>query len=123
MRTQVVIVGSGPSGLLLGQLLAKEGEFIAIANVATDAQRRLAVRGQCLRALSSERGVLAGDDDSSAGVGELPRSCPADAARGAGDDDDLASQVEQRVQSALHARLTSASRWPPVRGPSTIQTR
>ena len=25
MRTQVVIVGSGPSGLLLGQLLAKEG--------------------------------------------------------------------------------------------------
>ena len=25
MRTQVVIIGSGPSGLLLGQLLAKEG--------------------------------------------------------------------------------------------------
>ena len=25
MRTQVVIVGSGPSGLLLGQLLAKAG--------------------------------------------------------------------------------------------------
>ncbi len=25
MRTQVVIVGSGPSGLLLGQLVAKEG--------------------------------------------------------------------------------------------------
>ncbi|MFN6985769.1 MAG: FAD-dependent monooxygenase, partial [Rhizobium oryzihabitans] len=25
MRTKVVIIGSGPSGLLLGQLLAKEG--------------------------------------------------------------------------------------------------
>jgi len=34
MRTQVVIIGAGPSGLLLGQLLLKEG----ISNVVLERQ-------------------------------------------------------------------------------------
>ena len=37
MRTQVVIIGSGPSGLLLGQLLAKAGiEAVILDRVGKD---------------------------------------------------------------------------------------
>lgn len=53
MRTQVVIVGSGPSGLLLGQLLAKEG----IDNIILEQKSKDYVLGR-IRAGVLEEGAV-----------------------------------------------------------------
>ncbi|HEX8755411.1 MAG TPA: 4-hydroxybenzoate 3-monooxygenase [Steroidobacteraceae bacterium] len=66
MRTQVVIVGAGPSGLLLGQLLLKEG----IANVVLERQTAEHVLGR-IRAGIIETGTVELLD--AAGIGERVR--------------------------------------------------
>jgi p-hydroxybenzoate 3-monooxygenase len=53
MRTQIVIIGSGPSGLLLGQLLAREG----IGNIVLERADRNHVLGR-VRAGVLEQGTL-----------------------------------------------------------------
>ncbi|MDT3380453.1 4-hydroxybenzoate 3-monooxygenase [Labrys neptuniae] len=63
MRTQVVIIGSGPSGLLLGQLLANEG----IANIILERAGRDHVLGR-VRAGVLEQGTLDLIDEAKAGV-------------------------------------------------------
>jgi p-hydroxybenzoate 3-monooxygenase len=63
MRTQVVIVGAGPSGLLLGQLLLKEG----ISNVILERQSGEHVLGR-IRAGIIETGTV--ELLEAAGVGE-----------------------------------------------------
>ncbi len=63
MRTQVVIIGAGPSGLLLGQLLLKEG----IANVVLERQTGERVLSR-IRAGIIEPGTV--DLLDAAGVGE-----------------------------------------------------
>ena len=62
MRTQVVIIGAGPSGLLLGQLLAKAG----IDNVILELKSRDYVLGR-IRAGVLEEGTARLLDE--AGVG------------------------------------------------------
>ncbi|WP_454818109.1 4-hydroxybenzoate 3-monooxygenase [Labrys neptuniae] len=62
MRTQVVIIGSGPSGLLLGQLLANEG----IANIILERASRDHVLGR-VRAGVLEQGTLDLIDEAKAG--------------------------------------------------------
>jgi p-hydroxybenzoate 3-monooxygenase len=66
MRTQVVIVGAGPSGLLLGQLLLKEG----ISNVVLERQTAEHVLGR-IRAGIIETGTV--DLLDAAGIGERMR--------------------------------------------------
>lgn len=66
MRTQVVIVGAGPSGLLLGQLLCKEG----IANIVLERQTGEHVLGR-IRAGIIETGTVQLLD--AAGAGERMR--------------------------------------------------
>ena len=66
MRTQVAIVGAGPSGLLLGQLLLKEG----ISNIVLERQTADHVLGR-IRAGIIETGTV--DLLESAGVGERMR--------------------------------------------------
>lgn len=63
MRTQVVIVGAGPSGLLLGQLLLREG----ISNVVLERQTGTHVLGR-IRAGIIETGTV--ELLEAAGVGE-----------------------------------------------------
>ena len=63
MRTQVVIIGSGPSGLLLGQLLANEG----IANIILERASRDHVLGR-VRAGVLEQGTLDLIDEAKAGA-------------------------------------------------------
>jgi p-hydroxybenzoate 3-monooxygenase len=53
MRTQVVIIGSGPSGLLLGQLLTEAG----IANVILDRATKAHILGR-VRAGVLEQGTV-----------------------------------------------------------------
>lgn len=62
MRTQVAIIGSGPSGLLLGQLLADAG----IDNVVLERQTRDHVLGR-IRAGVLEEGMAAMLDEAGAG--------------------------------------------------------
>ena len=66
-KTQVVIIGAGPSGLMLGQLLLKEG----IANVVLERQTAEHVLGR-IRAGIVETGTV--DLLEAAGVGERMRS-------------------------------------------------
>src|SRR6185312_887778 len=66
MRTQVVIVGAGPSGLLLGQLLLEEG----ISNVVLERQTAEHVLGR-IRAGIVETGTVELLD--AAGIGERMR--------------------------------------------------
>jgi p-hydroxybenzoate 3-monooxygenase len=61
MRTQVVIIGSGPSGLLLGQLLAKEG----IATILLEQKSKDYVLGR-IRAGVLEQGAVGLIEDSGA---------------------------------------------------------
>lgn len=63
MRTQVAIIGAGPSGLLLGQLLLKEG----ISNIVLERQTRAHVLSR-IRAGIIETGTV--DLLNTAGVGE-----------------------------------------------------
>ena len=63
LRTQVAIIGSGPSGLLLGQLLQKQG----IDNIILERQTQEHVRGR-IRAGVLEQGMA--DLLRQAGVGE-----------------------------------------------------
>jgi p-hydroxybenzoate 3-monooxygenase len=62
MRTQIVIIGSGPSGLLLGQLLAREG----IGNIVLERADRNHVLGR-VRAGVLEQGTLELLDEAGAG--------------------------------------------------------
>lgn len=62
MRTEVAIIGSGPSGLLLGQLLSRAG----ISNVIIDTKSREYILGR-IRAGVLEQGAVAMLDE--AGVG------------------------------------------------------
>src|ERR1700691_1013465 len=62
MRTQVVIVGSGPSGLLLGQLLAKGG----IETLILEQKSREYVLGR-IRAGVLEQGTVGLIDEAGAG--------------------------------------------------------
>lgn len=66
MRTQVVIIGAGPSGLLLGQLLLKEG----ISNVLLERQTDEHVLGR-IRAGIIETGTV--ELLEAAGIGERMR--------------------------------------------------
>lgn len=59
MRTQVVIIGSGPSGLLLGQLLHKAG----VANVILDRVSKRYILGR-IRAGVLEEGAVAMFDEA-----------------------------------------------------------
>jgi p-hydroxybenzoate 3-monooxygenase len=63
LRTQVLIIGSGPSGLLLGQLLAKAGIDTIILEQKTQAY----VLGR-IRAGVLEQGAVALIDDAGAGA-------------------------------------------------------
>jgi len=63
MRTQVVIIGSGPSGLLLGQLLAKAG----IDTIILEQKSRAYVLGR-IRAGVLEQGAVALIDEAGAGA-------------------------------------------------------
>jgi p-hydroxybenzoate 3-monooxygenase len=63
MRTQVVIIGAGPSGLLLGQLLANSG----IANIVLERVDRDYVLGR-VRAGVLEQGTLRLLDEAGAGA-------------------------------------------------------
>jgi p-hydroxybenzoate 3-monooxygenase len=63
MRTQVVIIGSGPSGLLLGQLLAKSG----IDAVILEQKSRDYVLGR-IRAGVLEQGAVGLIDEAGAGA-------------------------------------------------------
>src|SRR5579883_357602 len=66
MRTQVVIIGAGPSGLLLGQLLLREG----ISNIVLERQTAEHVLGR-IRAGIIETGTV--ELLEGAGVGERMR--------------------------------------------------
>ncbi|HZZ61421.1 MAG TPA: 4-hydroxybenzoate 3-monooxygenase [Roseiarcus sp.] len=63
MRTQVVIIGSGPSGLLLGQLLAKAG----IDTIILEQKSQAYVLGR-IRAGVLEQGPVALIEDAGAGA-------------------------------------------------------
>ena len=63
MRTQVAIIGSGPSGLLLGQLLAEAG----IDTVILDRVGKDYILGR-VRAGVLEEGTVGLLDDANAGV-------------------------------------------------------
>ncbi len=63
MRTQVVIIGSGPSGLLLGQLLARAG----IANVIVDHASKDHILGR-VRAGVLEEGTVRLMDEAGSGA-------------------------------------------------------
>ena len=63
MRTQVVIIGSGPSGLLLGQLLAKAG----VDTVILEQKSKDYVLGR-IRAGVLEQGAVALIEEAGAGA-------------------------------------------------------
>ena len=69
MRTKVVIIGSGPSGLLLGQLLTNAG----IDNVILERSSREHVLSR-IRAGVLEEGAVAMIDEAGAGAVEMMKT-------------------------------------------------
>ena len=60
MRTQVAIIGAGPSGLLLGQLLAKQGSPTVIVERQTAAYVLGRIRAGVIEAGTQDMSIAAG---------------------------------------------------------------